>query len=131
VFNPGDAIRSILVRIPTYQGPDCGYVDFAAPLVELLIENHCGLTIQMGRPADHTGHMSIPEMVIERRRNGWCIALAPDHCSDSNLLIYVVDNGDEPKTYIVMDGQRSQWPEILENPPDEVDQIPQVQGGDS
>src|SRR4249919_3414529 len=100
-FNGGDQISPITVRVPTYQGPKSEKTDFARPLVPVTVENKCGIVLTLGSTKKKTA----PEIICERRKNGWCIVIAPEH-SDSKLLVYIIDgdkNGNNTETVVVMD----------------------------
>lgn len=119
-FAAGDNILPpLIVKVPTYQGPDCDKVDFAAPLIPVTIENKCGIVLLLG---ENTDDRAAPEVICERRKNGWMIAI--NVAADENMLVYVMDD-DEVR--FCLSGLYQNRAQEQSMPPKEVDEVPIVE----
>lgn len=117
----GTAAAPVVVRVPTYQGPDCNKMDFAEPLVPVTVENKCGMVLTLG---EKSGDKPVPEIVCERRKNGWCIFMGPQAGGDHNVSVYFIDREDDPETIAVFDWSSNKFPEVMKEVPKEMDELP-------
>lgn len=79
-------------EIPTYKGDESG--GHAEPMVPVLAEIQGGhwLRLILGAEPPRAEDDIRPDICVERRRQGWCIVIAPEG-GDASLLIFVHDDG--------------------------------------
>lgn len=83
------------------------------PRVRVTVSYEQGVRLRLGGTDDS------PDVLIERRRNGWLVAITADgHIGDTAGLVYILDDG---QSFVVPDGLPSRQIRWSEDVPKEID----------
>ena len=82
----------LIANLPTYMGDESG--NHSDPRVPVLakVDGDMWLRVILGAEPDNPEDDKRPDILIERRRSGWLLAIAPNG-NDPGLLVYINDDG--------------------------------------
>lgn len=83
--------REFALTIPTYVGGISEAVDFEDTNTKVLVQEGDGIRLVLG--AHDINDYSVPDIQVERRRNGWCIFIHPEGGGDPSGYVYILDDG--------------------------------------
>jgi hypothetical protein len=108
------------VRVPTYYGSayetavaDGLVPEFGKPWVPVLIHRVSGVRIVLG--TDDLSNLEAPDILIERRPNGWAFFMHPMGGGDPSCHVYFVDDGRSfvvPEQGVTPNMEVREWEEV-------------------
>jgi len=87
----GVANTKFIVDVPAYYGTEDQ--EFGEPTQHVVVSSDNGVRIQLGGEGCPERDEFPPELVVERRPNGWCLFIISEGGGDASGFVFMLDDG--------------------------------------